>query len=148
MLKTRRIRLICRCLWLATPVLVLLFAHAAMAQTVTVGSKKFTESVILGEIARHLLDLEGIEVRHRREMGANRVLWNALVAGDIDMYPDYTGTLLEETLAGEVETLDELPDALARHGMAVTETFGFDNTHLNDAWVKESRSSRDHWSPW
>ncbi len=129
MLKTRRIRLICRCLWLATPVLVLLFAHAAMAQTVTVGSKKFTESVILGEIARHLLDLEGIEVRHRREMGANRVLWNALVAGDIDMYPDYTGTLLEETLAGEVETLDELPDALARHGMAVTETFGFDNAY-------------------
>ena len=66
--------------------------------TITVGSKSFTESVILGEMLRHLVRQAGIEANHRRQLGGTRVLWNALLSGEIDAYPEYTGTLMQETL--------------------------------------------------
>ncbi|HXN82196.1 MAG TPA: glycine betaine ABC transporter substrate-binding protein, partial [Myxococcales bacterium] len=53
-----------------------------------VGSKAFTESVVLGEIATRLLDHHGVPARHRRELGSTRVCWNALVQGQIDLYPE------------------------------------------------------------
>ena len=53
---------------------------------VVIGSKAFTESVILGEIMTGLLQSEGIPATHRRELGGTRVLWNGLQTGDIDAY--------------------------------------------------------------
>ena len=38
---------------------------------------------------------------HQREIGGTRVLWDALVRGDIDIYPEYTGTIKQEILSGE-----------------------------------------------
>ena len=66
--------------------------------SVSVGSKKFTENVILGEILTQLAASAGVQARHRRELGGTRVLWSALVGGDIDVYPDYTGTIQREIL--------------------------------------------------
>ena len=57
-----------------------------------VGSKKFTESVILGEIATQLARLRNSKIIHLREFGGTRILWSALLKGDIDIYPEYTGT--------------------------------------------------------
>ena len=74
---------------------VLLLAPAFAAQTPTVGSKNFTESVILGEIARGLGREAGVEVTHRRQLGGTRILWRALLDGEIDAYPEYSGTLLQ-----------------------------------------------------
>ena len=68
---------------------------------VRIGSKKFTESVVLGEIASGLVRSAGIEAAHRKELGGTRVLWDALVNGEIDAYPEYTGTLIQEILAKE-----------------------------------------------
>ena len=68
---------------------------------VTIGSKAFTESVILGEMLRHLAESASVETDHRRQLGGTRVLWNALLVGEIDVYPEYTGTLLHEILAKE-----------------------------------------------
>ena len=97
---------------------------------VRVGSKKFTESVILGEIVTHLARQAGWETVHRRELGGTRVVWNALLGGEIDAYVEYTGTLIQEIFAGEaVTTRDELSRALAARGLRMSQPLGFNNTY-------------------
>ncbi|VAW82094.1 ABC transporter, substrate-binding protein (cluster 13, osmolytes) / ABC transporter, permease protein (cluster 13, osmolytes) [hydrothermal vent metagenome] len=94
------------------------------------GSKVFTESVILGEMLQQLAETTGVEVVHQQQLGGTRVLWNALLAGEIDAYPEYTGTLIQEILAGEnLNTQQALEQALATHGLRVTATLGFNNTY-------------------
>lgn len=98
--------------------------------TVTIGSKKFTESVILGHIVTQLIRTSGQAVTHRQELGGTRVLWNALLRGDIDVYPEYTGTLTQEIFRGEPVADDAaLHAALAAQGLAMTGPLGFNNTY-------------------
>jgi osmoprotectant transport system permease protein len=108
------------------------FASAADSgkPEVKVGSKKFTESVILGEIVADLAKDAGAVVVHRRELGGTRVLWDALLRGEIDIYPEYTGTISREILAGEVSPdLSEFRTVLGRHGVLITGSLGFNNTY-------------------
>lgn len=103
-------------------------APSADRPNVVVGSKSFTESTILAEAATLLAREAGCEAVHRRELGGSLVLWKALRSGDLDVYPDYTGTLLLETLASEnLTSVDDLPGALARHGVGMTKSLGFQN---------------------
>ena len=76
--------------------IVFVVPSAAIALEVRVGSKAFTESVILGEVIAHLARTQGASVRHYRQLGGTRVLWDSLLAGEIDIYPEYTGTLANE----------------------------------------------------
>lgn len=105
-------------------------SHANESETVTVGAKAFTESVILANIARHLSRNAGIEVSPVSELGGTRVLWSALLSGEIDAYPEYTGTIREELFRGE-----SLPDEaamrkrLAKEGISMTTSLGFNNTY-------------------
>jgi osmoprotectant transport system permease protein len=100
------------------------------SETITIGSKKFTESVILGEMASHLVQSAQKMPIHRRELGGTRVLWGALLNGDIDMYPEYTGTISQEILAAEgVHGEAAIRKALARHGINMTRPLGFNNTY-------------------
>ncbi len=108
---------------------VLLCTRHLGAQPVTIGSKNFTESVILGDVAMHVLQTAGLDAIHRPELGGTRILWNALLSGDIDLYPDYTGTIIEETLAGEVEGIADLPDALEGYGLRMSGELGFNDTY-------------------
>ena len=101
----------------------------AHAQQIAVGSKKFTEGVILGEMATQWLGSQGFDTVHRAELGGTQFLWQALLTGDIDIYPDYTGTLLEEILAGRNVTLEELPAALETFGVRMTASLGFNDTY-------------------
>ncbi|NNL66695.1 MAG: ABC transporter permease subunit, partial [Myxococcales bacterium] len=96
-----------------------------------VGSKKFTESVILGEIASQLAATSGARAEHRRELGGTRILWNALGAGELDLYAEYTGTLRAEILADE-DVPDEasLARALAARGVVMSRPLGFNNTYV------------------
>jgi len=98
---------------------------------VTVGSKKFTESVILGEILTQLIGRGAdIEATHRRELGGTRVLWQALLGGDIDLYVEYTGTITKEILAGQgIEGRSELIEALSKYGVAMSRGLGFSNNY-------------------
>lgn len=97
----------------------------------TVGSKKFTESVILGEaLAQLAADAGSVGVEHKRDLGGSRVLFSATQRGDIDAYPEYTGTLRFELLAGEdAETVDEIRAALAERGLGMSDPIGFENTY-------------------
>jgi osmoprotectant transport system permease protein len=97
---------------------------------VAIGSKKFTESVLLGEIAARLVRDAGVEAVHRRELGGTRVLWSALLSGEIDAYPEYTGTILQEILAGrDVPDEAALREALGEHGVEMGGALGFNNTY-------------------
>ena len=105
--------------------------HAAgRPVTISIGSKSFTESVILGEMLRQLAQRAGINAIHRRQLGGTRVLWNALRSGDIDAYPEYTGTLMRETLAREnLQTETQLKQTLAARGLRMTRPLGFNNSY-------------------
>ncbi len=101
--------------------------------SLTVGSKKFTESVILGEVLGHVLRQAGYEAHHRSELGGTQVLWNALQRGDIDAYVEYTGTLREEILAGRDLGKNGMSEAVVRAladaGVVATRPLGFNNTY-------------------
>jgi osmoprotectant transport system permease protein len=72
--------------------LVLLAALPAQADTLRIGSKRFTESYILGEVLKR--QVEGVTgVVHRPGLGNTGIVFAALRAGSIDLYPEYTGTI-------------------------------------------------------
>ncbi|MFN8474966.1 MAG: glycine betaine ABC transporter substrate-binding protein [Anaerolineae bacterium] len=66
--------------------------------TVRIGSKDFTEQFILGEIYAQLLEANGYKVDRKLNLGATQVAEAALERGDIDLYPEYTGTGLTVVL--------------------------------------------------
>ena len=109
----------------------LLLPSLTAAQAVRIGSKQFTESVILGEIARLSARDAGVDVVHRRELGGTSILWKALQQGDIDAYPEYTGTLTQELLKGMPANADiaSLRAKLKPLGIGITDSLGFDNTY-------------------
>lgn len=108
---------------------------------ISVGSKKFTENVILGEIVTQLARSEGLSVRHRRELGGTRVLWNGLLRGDIDVYPDYTGTIRREILQQyNLDTEAEVRARLAEFGLRMGPPLGFNNTYA--IGMKEAKAER------
>jgi osmoprotectant transport system permease protein len=102
----------------------------ASANPIIVGSKKFTESYVLGEIARRALNDAGVATEHRQGMGGTIILWQALQRGQIDAYPEYTGTIAQEILKnGQQLSFHEIRDALGKFGVGITEPLGFDNTY-------------------
>jgi osmoprotectant transport system permease protein len=106
--------------------LVLLVLSAASPEPVRVASKSFTESVIVGEITTGVLERRGIPVRHLRDLGGTRVVWDALVRGEVDVYPEYTGTLAQEIFGGRVRP-DALGPALAAKGLELGPSLGFED---------------------
>lgn len=107
-------------------------AGAAGKTELTVGSKSFTESVVLGELARIAAERDGIAIAHRRELGGSRILFEALRRGEIDVYPEYTGTLIYELLAtnaSSIESHDDLSRALEEFDLAALAPLGFENTY-------------------
>jgi osmoprotectant transport system permease protein len=113
--------------------MLLLFLNATLcfaANPVLIGSKKFTESYVLGEIAKRTLNETGIRSEHRQGMGGTIILWEALRGGQIDVYPEYTGTIAQEILKTERQlSVQEIRDALTKFGVGMTEPLGFNNTY-------------------
>ncbi len=111
-------------------VLLVLPLERATAQDVVIGSKKFTENIILGEIAAHLATDSKMQVEHRAELGGTQVLWGALKSGNIDIYPEYSGTIYEEIFAGAQVDAANLAEKLSEYGVSVSPSLGFDNTYV------------------
>ncbi|AKI99908.1 osmoprotectant transport system permease protein [Archangium gephyra] len=108
---------------------------------VRVGSKKFTESVILGDMVTQLARSTGARAEHRRELGGTQVLWQALRRGELDLYPEYTGTLRQELFAGRALPDDEsLRQALAAEGLRMSAPLGFNDTYA--LGMKEAEAER------
>lgn len=116
--------------------LIVLLLVAAFAPRPTersalrVSSKKFTESVILGEMLMILSADSGHDTTHLRELGGSRLVFEALQTGEIDAYAEYTGTLINELLAKQNITSDaELRAALDQLDIGISRPLGFNNTY-------------------
>lgn len=98
--------------------------------TVRIGSKKFTESVILGEVLRLLAIDAGVDAAHFREFGGTRIVFQSLEAGEIDAYPEYTGTIVQEILAAQAVTDDKaMRRELHARGLGISASMGFSNSY-------------------
>jgi osmoprotectant transport system permease protein len=104
---------------------------AMAAPNLNVGSKRFTESYILGEIIKQSAQAAGeTAATHSQGLGNTAIVLNALTTGSIDVYPEYTGTIAREILKLDaVPTLSELNAKLASMGLAVAVPLGFNNTY-------------------
>lgn len=100
---------------------------------VTVGSKDFTESILLAEIVAQMLEARNIEVDRRFDLGGN-LAHTAIISGQIDLYPEYTGTAftailhhqpISDRLAVSIQVQEEYRK---QFNLWVTHSLGFDNT--------------------
>ena len=105
-------------------------APSAEAQKIVAGSKRFTESYVLGEIAKKVLQDAGFKAEHRQGVGNTAILWQALKRGDITLYPEYTGTISEEILKikGAMQP-DAMKAALRKFNIGMAGELGFNNTY-------------------
>jgi len=75
-----------------------LLAQCGTANAVRVGSKNFTESIVVAEIYARALEDAGMTVERRLDLGSTQIAMAAMTRGDIDLYPEYTGTALIDVL--------------------------------------------------
>jgi osmoprotectant transport system permease protein len=112
------------------------------SSVVQIGSKAFTESVILGDILAGLVESAGIRAEHGeggRRLGDTGKVWNALLLGEIDAYCEYTGTLMQEILAREnLKSDDDLVKVLTRYKLKMSRSVGFSNNYA--LGMKESKA--------
>ena len=112
------------------PLAVLLLVAAGASQAADalhVGSKRFTESYILGEIVRQSVPAQ-VQAEHKPGLGNTGIVYAALKAGAIDVYPDYTGTIAREILKIDgAFTLDDINRRLAPEGLGAAVRLGFNN---------------------
>lgn len=102
----------------------------AEQRVITVGSKNFSESYLLGEIMSQLLESRGFEVERKFGLGGTLICYTALIEGEIDVYPEYTGTLSQAILKMDSSPdLAELSELLRARGLDVLDSFGFNNTY-------------------
>src|SRR4030095_76310 len=102
-----------------------------MAAPLAVGSKRFTESYVLGEIIKQTAAAAGETTAvHQQCRGNTAIVLNALTSGNIDIYPEYTGTIAKEILKLDaVPPLPELNAKLRAMGLAAGVPLGFNNTY-------------------
>lgn len=121
--------------WRRRAIAALLLASAslaALAAPVVVGSKRFTESYILGEVVRQVLVDAGTPAVHRQGLGNTAVMEQALATGSIDLYPEYTGTIVRELLQRDAPgspSLEQLNAWLAPRGLKTAVPLGFNNSY-------------------
>ena len=111
--------------------LLLLPALSAAQATINVGSKRFTESYILGEIIAETVRGAGeARAAHQQGLGNTAIVFTALRSGIIDLYPEYTGTIAFELLKKTAApSLEDLNRELAPMGLGASTRLGFNNTY-------------------
>jgi len=119
--------------WLA--VTLMLLGGCSHKQQIIVGSKFFTEQVVLAELlAQHIEARTGIPVERKTNLGGTLLVQKAMLAGELDLYVEYTGTaltaVLNETPKGDSKSVYERvkKEYADRFGLEVTEPLGFENT--------------------
>ena len=127
-----------RRLFLAMPLLLSLLLAllslpadaAASADVLHVGSKRFTESYVLGELLTRTAATSGVQAEHLKGLGNTAIVFAALQAGSIDLYPEYIGTINSEILKHtKPSKIDAINRELAPMGLGVAVPLGFNNTY-------------------
>src|SRR5579883_1996078 len=124
-----------RAFWTILLVLTLASCGPPRNQVIVVGSKNFTEQVILGElVAQYLEARTGLRVERRFYLGGTYICQQSLLAGRIDVYVEYTGTaltaILKERPSGSAEDVYNRVKSgyAARYRLAVMKPLGFNNS--------------------
>lgn len=111
--------------------LFLSISNVSSSKEIVVGSKTFTESVILGEIIKQIVQHQGLQVKYLSGLGGTRVLWNSLKKGELDIYPEYSGTLIQEIFSDKIiDDLEELSEELQKYNIGMSRPLGFNNTYI------------------
>ncbi|MEG1002516.1 MAG: glycine betaine ABC transporter substrate-binding protein [Clostridium sp.] len=104
--------------------------------TITIGSKNFTEQLILGNMYADLVeDKTDLNVDRKLNLGGTSVAFGAVQTGDLDMYVDYTGTLLlsvmkEQAIKDEAKSYNHIKDVMnSKYGITLLDPIGFNNTY-------------------
>jgi osmoprotectant transport system permease protein len=115
---------------------------AAADGVIRVGSKSFTESYILAEVAAQIIEQVGEARAERRVgLGGTGVTQRAIESGAIDLYPEYTGTLAHVILKDRsLRTVEAIRARLAPRGLTIGDSLGFANTYA--LAVREDRGAR------
>ena len=124
-------------LLLALTLLVTLFTGCGSKKGVTIGSKQFTENIVLGEVYAQLIEAKtDIPVTRKLNLGGTSVCMPAMEKGEIDLYFEYTGTAYNEILDHELEpgtTADEILEVcqteLNDQGITMFDPLGLNNTY-------------------
>jgi osmoprotectant transport system substrate-binding protein len=109
--------------------------HKHAQSRITIGSKFFTEQVVLAELlAQHIEAKTGVPVVRKTNLGGTLLVHKALLAGELDLYVEYTGTaltaVLNETPSGDSNAVFQRvqKEYSDRFHLEVTEPLGFENT--------------------
>jgi osmoprotectant transport system permease protein len=145
-------------------VLLLWLAYGqAQASAIVVGSKNFTEQVILGEIVAQAIEREGLPVTRKLNLGGTFICDRALRSGDVDLYVEYTGTAVTAVFRAPPsrdpqEMLQRTRELYAAAGVTAGEPLGFNNTFailvraddaraLGLSTIEDLRRVADRWTP-
>ncbi len=110
---------------------LIFLSGVSAAQSVTIGAKHFNEGYLLAEILAQYLEENDITVDRKFNLGGTLICFSALKNGEIDLYPEYTGTIAEQILhsSGQMNWL-QLRDSLhAKYRLNISEPYGFNNTY-------------------
>jgi osmoprotectant transport system substrate-binding protein len=124
----------------------LLSCSSSHSDRIVVGSKNFTESFILGElIAQQIEAHTNLKVERRFYLAGTYICQQAMLAGRIDIYPEYTGTALTAILKqgisrGKREVYERVKDEYERRfGLTLTPAFGFNDTFAMEIRGEDAR---------
>lgn len=116
-------------------------------KSITIGAKHFTEQDVLGEIIARLIEARtDIRVKRRLDLGGTMVCFDALRTGDIDLYPEYTGTglvniLKDKTMRNPEKVYQTVSTAFKRkYNLIWLKPFGFNNTYTLTMRKKQAES--------
>ena len=107
----------------------------AASQTVRVGSKNFTEQFVLAELYAQALEAAGIKVERKINLGGTLIAHKALEERQIDVYPEYTGTMLlavlkQESMTDRKAVYDKVKTEYAAKGLVVLDEAPVNNTYV------------------
>jgi osmoprotectant transport system substrate-binding protein len=122
-------------LWRLAIAVLAFAAGAAAAQTVRVGSKNFTEQFVLAELYAQALEAAGVKVEKKLNLGGTLIAHKALEEKQIDLYPEYTGTILlavlkEEAMTDPKAVYEKVKDAYAKKGLVLLNQAPVNNTYV------------------
>ena len=137
---------VCRALVLAICVLMISGCSSSHSDRVVVGSKNFTESLILGELMAQQIEAHTrLKVERRFYLAGTYICHQGMLSGRIDVYPEYTGTaltaILKEKAAGEGRQVYERvkSEYENRFGLTLGPAFGFNNTFAMEIRGEDAR---------
>jgi osmoprotectant transport system substrate-binding protein len=117
-------------------IIAALLALPSHAQVVRVGSKNFTEQFIVAEIYAQALENAGIKAQTRPNLGATLIAHAALLRGDIDLYPEYTGTAMAHVVKGSLSgSAEQIYTTVKNYYEKNLHLTLLDPTHVNNGYA-------------